>query len=62
MPVTTTWRIPILLNIKRRLVPVSALSVVLVTTISPGTGATSEAIWDSSLPVGISRLFQPGIF
>ena len=46
----------------RRLVPVSAPSVVFVTTISSPRGAMAGTICDSHSSFGSSTLFQPGSF
>lgn len=55
MPVSTTLRMPMLARMSRRLVQVRALSVVLVTTISPGCGASSGMIRLAALSFGRSR-------
>ena len=62
MPAQTTVLMPRLVRISRRLVPVSAESVVLVTTISSPWGASSGTICEACSFFGRRRLFQPGIF
>ena len=55
MPATTAFSISILRRIRRRFVPVSALSVVLVITMSSGPGASSGTICESSRSLGSNR-------
>ena len=62
MPTQTTVFMSMLRRISRRLVPVSAESVVLVTTISSPSGASSGTSCEACWVLGSSRLFQPGSF
>jgi hypothetical protein len=49
-----------LVRSSRRFDPVRALSVILVTTISSPTGASSSTICDAQSSLGRRRSFQPG--